>query len=155
MLLRDLTIRPAAASDAAAISVLLGQLGYPAPPEDIPRRLEAVKNFSDAIAMVAEDSERGVVGIVTAHVFPTIHSGELRAWLTTIVVLDVARGEGIGSKLVSYVEDWAAARNVPRIAVTSGKQRERTHRFYQERGYEWTGLRFMKTFADQPKEPAR
>lgn len=141
-------------SDAPAISELLGQLGYPAAAEDIPRRLEAVRNFADAIAMVAEDSERGVVGIVTAHVFPSIHSGELRAWLTTIVVLDTARGEGVGSKLVTYVEDWAAARNVPSIAVTSGKQRERTHRFYQERGYDWTGLRFMKTFGE-PKEPAR
>ena len=151
--LRDSTIRPAVDGDAAAISVLLGQLGYPAPVEDIPRRLEAIRNFSDAIAMVAED-ERGVVGIVTAHVFPSIHSGELRAWLTTIVVLDTARGEGIGSKLVTYVENWAGARNVPTIAVSSGKQRERTHKFYQERGYEWTGLRFVKTFAE-PKEPAR
>jgi GNAT superfamily N-acetyltransferase len=149
----DARIRPAEAGDSAAIAVLLGQLGYPAAPEDIPRRLEAVRNFSDAIAMVAED-ERGVVGIVTAHVFPSIHSGELRAWLTTIVVLDVARGEGVGSKLVAYVEDWAAARNVPTISVSSGKQRERTHKFYQERGYEWTGLRFTKTFAKQPTEPA-
>ncbi|MFN2601839.1 MAG: GNAT family N-acetyltransferase [Gemmatimonadaceae bacterium] len=149
----DLRIRPAAPRDSESIAVLLGQLGYPARPEDIPRRLEALNNFSDAIAMVAED-HRGVVGIVTAHVFPSIHSSELRAWLTTIVVFDVARGEGVGSKLVSYVEDWAAARNVPTISVSSGKQRERTHKFYQERGYEWTGLRFTKTFAE-PMEPAR
>ena len=147
-------IREAEASDSAAIAVLLGQLGYPAPPEDIPRRLDAVKNFSNAIAMVAEDSERGVVGIVTAHVFPSIHSGDLRAWLTTIVVLDTARGEGIGSSLVSFAEEWAAKRGVPSIAVTSGKQRERTHKFYQERDYEWTGLRFMKTFPKPPRAPA-
>lgn len=145
----DLRIRAAAATDATAISVLLGQLGYPASPEDIPRRIEAVTNFSDAIAVVAED-ERGVIGIVTAHVFPSIHSNHRRAWLTTLVVLELARGEGVGSKLVSYVEDWAAARGVPYIAVTSGKQRERTHKFYQERGYEWTGLRFMKTLVQAP-----
>jgi GNAT superfamily N-acetyltransferase len=146
------TIRPAAPSDSESIAVLLAQLGYPAPAEDIPRRLDAVKNFSDAMAVVAED-DRGVVGIVTAHVFPSIHSGALRAWLTTIVVLDIARGEGIGSRLVAYVEDWAAARNSPTISVSSGKQRERTHKFYQERGYEWTGLRFTKTFAER-KGPA-
>jgi GNAT superfamily N-acetyltransferase len=105
--------------------------------------------------MVAEDSDRGVVGIVTAHVFPSIHSSEPSAWLTTIVVLDAARGGGVGSKLVSYIEDWAASRNVPRIAVSSGKQRERTHKFYQERGYEWTGLRFVKTLANQATERAR
>ena len=89
----DLQIRAARASDADAIAVLLEQLGYPAPPEDIPRRFVAVTSFSDAIAMVAEEG-------------------------------------------------------VPRIAVTSGKQRDRTHKFYQERGYEWTGFRFMKTLSE-------
>ena len=60
------------------------------------------------------------------------------------MVLDEARGEGVGSKLVAFVEDWAAMRGIPRISVTSGKQRGRTHGFYEQRGYERTGLRFSK-----------
>jgi GNAT superfamily N-acetyltransferase len=139
-------IRPATASDSAAISVLLDQLGYPTPVEEIPRILDSVTSFSTAIAMVAEHPERGVVGLVTAHLIPSIHETKPVAWLTTLVVLDAARGEGVGSQLVSFVEDWAEKLGISRISVTSGKQRERAHRFYEERGYDWTGLRFTKIF---------
>lgn len=146
-----LTIRPATSDDSTIISVLLDQLGYPARVEDIPQRLGAINNLPSAIAMVAEDSERGVVGVVTSHVFPSIHDNEPIAWLTTLVVLDEVRGQGFGSQLVLFVEEWAAKVGAARVSVTSGKQRKRTHRFYEKRGYDWTGLRFSKSLA--PREP--
>ena len=145
------TIRPATAEDSAIIAVLLDQLGYPAAAEDIPQRLDALNSLPSAIAMVAEDPERGVVGLVTSHVFPSIHDNEQVAWLTALIVLDAVRGQGIGSELVQFVEEWAARSGAPRISVTSHRRRERTHQFYQERGYEWTGLRFAKKLA--PREP--
>jgi GNAT superfamily N-acetyltransferase len=143
-------IRPAKNSDSPAISILLDQLGYPTPAEDVPRRLEAVTEFGDAIAMVAEDPSRGVVGLITAHVFPSVHSRNPVAWLTTLVTLDAARGEGVGSKLVSFVEDWALTRGADRVAVTSATHREWAHKFYLDRGYELTGRRFVKTLAAEP-----
>jgi GNAT superfamily N-acetyltransferase len=146
----SLLIRPAENSDSHAISVLLDQLGYPTPAEDVPRRLEAVTGFGDAIAMVAEEPARGVVGLITAHVFPSVHSRNPVAWLTTLVTLDAARGEGVGSKLVSFVEDWALTRGADRIAVTSATHREWAHKFYLDRGYELTGRRFVKTLAGEP-----
>ena len=141
------TIRPATAGDSAVIAVLLDQLGYPASVEDIPTRLEALNNLPSAIAMVAEDPDRGVVGLVTSHVFPSIHDNQPVAWLTTLVVLDGVRSQGVGSELVVFVEKWAAKNGAPRITVTSHKRRERTHQFYQQRGYEWTGLRLTKSLA--------
>ena len=137
-------IRPATADDSAAISVLLDQLGYPVAIEDVPQRLDAINNLPSAIAMVADDPERGVVGVVTSHVFPSIHAPEPIAWLTTLVILDEVRGQGVGSQLVAFVEKWAAKNGAARVSVTSGKQRERTHRFYEKQGYERTGIRFMK-----------
>ena len=94
--------------------------------------------------MVAEDPARGVVGLITSHVFPSVHSENPIAWLTTLVILDAARGQGVGSKLVAFVEDWALTRGADRVAVTSANHREPAHRFYLERGYEMTGLRFVK-----------
>jgi GNAT superfamily N-acetyltransferase len=139
------TIRPATAADSAIIAVLLDQLGYPASADDIPQRLEALNNLPTAIAMVADDPERGVVGLITSHLFPSIHDNEPVAWLTTLVVLDEVRGQGVGSELVLFVEEWAARSGAPRITVTSHKRRERTHQFYQQRGYEWNGLRLTKS----------
>jgi GNAT superfamily N-acetyltransferase len=146
----SLLIRPADNADSQAISVLLEQLGYPTPADDVPRRLKAVTEFGDAIAMVAEDPARGVVGLITSHVFPSVHSPHPVAWLTTLVTLDAVRGQGVGSKLVSFVEDWALTRGADRIAVTSANHREWAHKFYLDRGYEMTGRRFIKTLAAEP-----
>jgi GNAT superfamily N-acetyltransferase len=144
-----LLIRPAEDADSQTISILLEQLGYPTPARDVPRRLKAVTEFGDAIAMVADDPARGVVGLITAHVFPSVHSADPVAWQTTLVTLDAARGQGVGSKLVSFVEDWAVARGAPRIAVTSATHREWAHKFYLDRGYEITGRRFVKILAPE------
>jgi GNAT superfamily N-acetyltransferase len=66
------------------------------------------------------------------------------AWLTTLVVLEDARGAGIGSALVRHVEGWAVEKGAKRLSVTSGIQRLSTHEFYEKRDYQRTGLRFSK-----------
>jgi predicted N-acetyltransferase YhbS len=142
-----LTIRPAAISDAPIICELLSQLGYPAATADIPNRLEAVASFPNAIALVAMNGYGEVVGLVTSHIFPSIHDSAPVAWLTTLVVLEDARGAGIGSALVDYVEKWAVRQGATRLSLTSGVQRRETHDFYLRRNYENTGLRFTKKLA--------
>jgi GNAT superfamily N-acetyltransferase len=141
-------IRPATPSDAAVLSGLLGQLGYPASESDIPARLKALEDFPRAAAFVAADGYGEVVGLVTAHVFPSIHDNGPVAWLTTLVVLEDVRGAGIGSALVRHVEQWAERNGAKRLSVSSGLQRTATHEFYQKRGYENTGLRFSKHLVD-------
>lgn len=139
-----ITIRPAAPSDAPALCELLEQLGYPTSITDIPARLNAVASFPRAAAFVATNGYGEVVGLATTHIFPSIHDNEPVAWLTTLVVLEDARGLGIGSALVKHVEAWATRNGAKRLSVTSGKQRRATHEFYEKRDYENTGLRFSK-----------
>jgi GNAT superfamily N-acetyltransferase len=93
---------------------------------------------------VATDRYGEVVGVVTAHLIPSIHDNEPVAWLTTLVVLEDARGAGIGSALVEHVENWATDNGARRLSVTSAMHRRATHEFYEKRGYENTGLRFAK-----------
>ena len=138
------TIRRAEARDAPILSQLLAQLGYPASVEEIPARLNAVATFPRAAAFVATNGYGEVVGLVTTHIFPSIHDNGPVAWLTTLVVLEDARGAGIGSSLVKHVENWARENGAQRLSVTSGAQRKATHAFYENRGYERTGLRFGK-----------
>ncbi|MGH7650953.1 MAG: GNAT family N-acetyltransferase [Gemmatimonadaceae bacterium] len=138
-------IRAATASDAPALSVLLEQLGYPASESHIPARLNALKNFPRAEAFVATDGYGEVVGLATGHIFPSIHDNGPVAWLTTLVVLEEARGAGIGSALVRHVEEWAAENGAKRLSLTSGLHRKATHEFYEKRDYEKTGLRFTKS----------
>jgi predicted N-acetyltransferase YhbS len=138
------TIRPAVPADAPVVSELLAQLGYPAPVSEIPQRLRALADFPSSAAFVATNRFGEVVGLITAHIFPSIHDSDPVAWLTTLVVLDDARGAGIGSALVRHVERWSAENGAKRLSVTSGIQRQTTHGFYEKRDYERTGLRFTK-----------
>lgn len=139
-----ITIRAAAPRDAPVLRVLLEQLGYPASESEIPGRLSALESFPRAEAFVATNGYGEVVGLATAHVFPSIHDKGPVAWLTTLVVLEDARGAGIGSALVRHVEQWAAQNGAKRLSVSSGLHRKATHAFYERRDYENTGLRFTK-----------
>lgn len=138
------TIRPAVPADAPILSELLAQLGYPASVAEIPARLKALAGFRRAAAFVATNGYGEVVGLITAHIFPSIHDNGPVAWLTTLVVLEDARGAGIGSALVRHAERWALEKGAKRLSVTSGIQRQSTHEFYEKRDYQRTGLRFTK-----------
>ena len=138
------TIRLAVPADAPILSELLAQLGYPATVPEIPQRLSAIANHPAAAAFVATNRYGEVVGLITAHIIPSIHDNDPVAWLTTLVVLEDARGAGIGSALVRHVERWAIEKGARRLSVTSGIQRLSTHEFYEKRDYERTGLRFSK-----------
>ena len=142
-----ITIRTAAPSDAPILCELLAQLGYPASVSEIPARLSALASFPRAAAFVAMNGYGEVVGLATTHIFPSIHDNGPVAWLTTLVVLEDARGAGIGSALVRHVEQWAAQNGAIRLSVTSGMHRKATHEFYEKRDYENSGLRFTKTLA--------
>jgi GNAT superfamily N-acetyltransferase len=140
-------IRRAQASDAQALSELLTQLGYPSSVSEVAGRLDALANFPSAVALVAVNGFGEVVGLVTGHLFPSIHDSQPVAWLTTLVVLEDARGAGIGSSLVGYIEEWATQNGAWRLAVTSATHREEAHAFYVKRDYERTGVRFGKSLS--------
>lgn len=142
----SLTIRPAASGDAAAISRLLDQLGHPASAAEIPERIEKLHARPGTIVLVAE-SDGEAVGVVTVHLFQSLHAQEPVAWLTTVVVDENVRGKGVGSVLVKRAEEWAIAQGAVRVSLTSALHRERAHEFYKTRNYEHTGVRLSKVFS--------
>ena len=137
-------MRLARASDVEAIADLLGQLGYPTTPREAEARLARLEAHGHAIAMVAEVQGR-VVGLVTAHVFPSIHDAPPAAWLTTLVVDAAHASQGLGRQLCAAAEEWAEHRGAVRISVSSGEHRNQAHVFYERIGYRPTGRRLTKT----------
>lgn len=136
-------IRPATADDAAALAELLGQLGYPAPAGDMPRRLALLRDDDRSEAFVADD-DGVVVGLATTHTEVSLTRGEAIGQLTALVVKDGYRGAGAGRQLVSAFEEWARARGCRKLVVTTANHREGAHRFYDRLGWEWTGRRYVK-----------
>lgn len=140
----EVVLRPPSNADAAALSALLGELGYPTTPSAVPARLAALATHPGALAWVAELDGR-VVGVVSVHMLPAIHMTEPVAYLTALVVGEAARGRGVGQLLVARAEEWALARGASRMSLTSALHRTEAHAFYEKLGYERTGLRLTKT----------
>lgn len=137
-------LRAPTVEDAGDLAALMTQLGYPCDPRDIPARITKLSNDPDVLVTVAEHQGR-VVGIVSSHVLNAIHKSEAVAMLTALVVLESARGTGIGRLLVAHVEQWARARGARAISLTTALRRAEAHDFYRKLGYEHTGLRLAKS----------
>lgn len=125
------------------MSTLVAQLGYPAPAEVIPERLANLARSDDNIALVAED-DGNVVAVMTARLMWVIHHDAPLAWLTALVVVDSHRGKGIGSMLLERAEEWAKHKGAHKISLSSAMHRGETHSYYDNRGYERSGIRFTK-----------
>ena len=137
-------IRAAAASDVAGCAALLGQLGYPATPESLARRLSILLPRDDYALRVAQH-DAALVGLAAVHVFPAIHSDRPLAFIAALVVAEAQRGTGIGARLVAELEAFATRNGCDRIIVTTANHREGAHRFYDRLGYEFTGRRYAKS----------
>lgn len=140
----SITIRSANAGDAAALSLLLGQLGYPSDAEEIPARLEELYARPGSTVLVAETANGEVIAAVTVHLFQALHTTEPTAWLTAVIVEENTRGRGVGAEIVEYAERWAVEHGAHKISLTSATRRQRAHQFYRNHGYEQTGVRLAK-----------
>ncbi|MGE5243775.1 MAG: N-acetyltransferase family protein [Betaproteobacteria bacterium] len=127
-----MTVRTAVAADAPRLAALSGVLGYPVAPEALALRLERLLARSDHTVLVADRG--GVVGWVHAAEQELLEY-ERRCEILGLVVDAEVRGQGVGRRLVSAVERWAAARGLSEVAVRSNVVRTESHPFYERLGY--------------------
>lgn len=130
---KKVTIRTASAADAGALAPLTGELGYPATEADMARRLALLAGSGSDAVLVAE-KDGTVAGWIHIAVVDSLENDPF-AEIRGLVVSEPLRGGGIGTQLVDGAERWAIERGVPRVRVRSNVTRERTHTFYERRGY--------------------
>jgi GNAT superfamily N-acetyltransferase len=137
-------IRPLRQEDAAQLAPLCEQLGYPATPEQVERRL----------ALALRTSRHGLLGAVAddESLLGWIHvdASELLVWdpyaeICSLVVDARVRSQGIGRALVAAAESWALAQGFTIVRVRSNVIRLAAHRFYEQLGYE--RVKTQHTFA--------
>jgi ribosomal protein S18 acetylase RimI-like enzyme len=135
-------IRSARREDAAALSSLITQLGYPAPADVVAARIVALEAAHELVLVAELDGD--VVGVLTVHVMPVLHRPTPVGRLSMLVVAESVRGRGIGRALVAAAERDLAARGCALVEVTSNQKRKDAHAFYERLGYEVTSLRFKR-----------
>lgn len=138
--------REATPGDAPAIAALLTSLGYPAEPDAIPRRLNAMAGSLSAV-LLATDAEDAPLGVVAVHAVHAIHADAPAAIIMALVVAPEARGGGVGRTLVRAAESWAIDQGCERLMVTSAEHRADAHAFYPACGMPYTGRRFAITLS--------
>jgi len=141
----QLSIREAQVNDYVSISKLIkNELGY----EDLNsdklfNRLEQMKSNKNYLTVVAEH-EREVVGFIG--IFKGIaynYDGEYIQIIALAVSME-HQSEGIGSKLLQWIEDYAIAQGIRSLGVNCGLHRTKSHAFYEHNGYVKKSYSFAK-----------
>jgi GNAT superfamily N-acetyltransferase len=144
-------IRPADTADAAAVTELLHQLGYP---QDgvaaTVTRIRAWSHYPSSTAYVA-DADGDVLGLIAMHISPFFERTGSWGRIVALVVSERVRGQGVGSRLVEAAEAFAVGRGCLRMEVTSADRRHDAHAFYRRLGYLDQGGSSSRFLRDLPQ----
>jgi GNAT superfamily N-acetyltransferase len=137
-------IRLALKDDIPALAILSGQLGYPASPEEMEERLDAISDYFSHAVFVAEINGK-VVGWIHGFARQMLLVGD-HIEIGGLVVDEDHRSQKIGEQLLEAIEGWAEELGVETVYVASNQTRKDAHRFYLAHGYEHykTSFKFRK-----------
>ena len=138
-----MTLRPAVLADSQAVAALMTQLGYPAAPIEIERRLARLLAHPDYAAVVAETGGE-LAGLILLHLEQGLEYDSAYCRVMGLVIDERWRGRGLGRHLMDHAEQWCKDRGGDRVLLTSANRRDDAHKFYDAIGYERTGVRFAK-----------
>jgi GNAT superfamily N-acetyltransferase len=136
-------VREAEPGDLAAITELVGQLGYSSRESAVAVRLGRLAADPGSWVYVAVEGE-SVVGMAAVHVMSVLERDDPIARVTAMVVNDGARRSGVGTALLERLEERAHAEGCDKIDLTTRYEREDAATFYRRRGFADTSLRFVK-----------
>jgi GNAT superfamily N-acetyltransferase len=124
-------LRRALLGDAAALAELSGELGYPAEPDEIERRLAALPPDDDVWVATIDGV---VVGWIHCSLRRTLVV-EPHIEILGNVVGERWQGRGVGRALMAAAERSASDRGVSVVRLRSGSHRDDAHAFYRAVGY--------------------
>ena len=129
-------VRKANVNDVPQLIPLIAQLGYPPELEFMRNRFESfISNDGYGVA-VAEQSDK-IVGWIAWSKSMLFVLPKVRLRIEGIVIDNGYRRQGIGKKLMHFVEDIAKKISPCVIDLTSGLRRKKdgSHEFYKALGY--------------------
>ncbi|MCO8311775.1 GNAT family N-acetyltransferase [Pseudomonas mandelii] len=141
----NMKVRKALLTDAESVSKLLGQLGYQASPKLIRDKLEALEFSARDTVLLAQDG-KNIIGVISLHVLELFHQPGRLGRITSLVIEDDFRGQGVGAMLVSAADAFFTEQLCVRAEVTSSDHRIQAYTFYQRQGYAVDERRFVKRY---------
>ncbi len=148
MIMTDVEIRRATATDVPAIVALLADDPLGATRENPDDMTEYLRAFRDIDAdphqtLVVAEREGEVVGTLQLTIIPGLsRQGTTRALIEAVRVRSDQRGVGLGAHLMQWAVDEARRRGCRMVQLTSDRSRVDAHRFYHRLGFQDTHLGF-------------
>jgi len=137
------SIRRAEKSDVQSLARLMIGMGFDHSAEEIERRWTMVEDREqDQILLAVEDGTP--VGLVAVHIAPLLFYPRPLARITTLVVDQTKRRQGIGHTLVREVISLAKETGCDTIELTTGIAREEAHAFYRSIGFQESARRMSR-----------
>jgi GNAT superfamily N-acetyltransferase len=142
----EITLREATEADLPAILTLYAQLGQD---DGKVLSLEAagcifarMKTYPDYRIYIALLNGR-IVGTFALLILDNIaHMGTPSAILEDVVVEEGIRSQGIGRQMMRYANSLCREKGCYKMSLTSNRNREAAHRFYESLGFEKHGYSF-------------
>ncbi len=152
-------IRQARETDAAALATLIwnyGQehrlnLGFESVMGMTETHLKFCLSSEEHTTLIAEDTDGGIVGYTNTHWVPFLYYPGREGYISELLVDRVHRGQGVGHRLVSAVEQEARKRGCYRLMLNNFRAAESYRRgFYEKLGFkEGELIYFTKVLAEK------
>lgn len=135
-----ITVRMIETSDIQGLMPLIAQLGYPATIEQLKKRYELFMSL-DGYGLAVACDQTQVIGFVVWSKSVLFVSDAARMRVEGLIVDEKYRGQGVGKKLMMFLEEFAKKFSPVIIDLTSGLRRAQdgSHEFYKRLGYENEG----------------
>ncbi|HJZ69353.1 MAG TPA: GNAT family N-acetyltransferase [Blastocatellia bacterium] len=130
-------IRLANESDHEAVFKLMADLGYPGLSQArFAETYERVLKHPAMRVIVAEDETGAIVGISSVTIRPQLRLTSDLVTIDELVVVDSARGRGVGRALLAHVKAIAVDAKAGRLELETNRARESYRReFYVKNGF--------------------
>ena len=130
-----ISIRKIKEGDAAEISRLSSQLGYPTSEVQVLENIKELQQDPDYVVYVADTGSGKLAGFVHVYLARRLFL-DGRAELGGLVVDEEYRGKGVGKSLLFESESWATSKDCDSICVRSNMVRTGAKGFYLSQGYD-------------------
>ena len=143
-------IREINISDAKEIQkICKTSLGYDVDISTVENQIKKLScdNKNHILAVYEDENTKKVIGFVHAQVYESVYSDTGLNILGLAVDSDF-RGNGVGKKLMGYIEKYAMDNGISFIRLNSANPRVEAHKFYENIGNKCDKLqkRFIKIF---------
>ncbi len=140
-------VRPSKESDEASVYDLITSLMEVSLDQKSFHDVFVQNLHGDTVLYYVAESDGFVVGFASLHIGPQLHHAGLVGEILELIVHVSLRGRGIGTQLLSRLEQEAQKRGCVSIEVTTKKSRVKTQRFYEQMGFTRTHVNFTKHFS--------